>query len=225
MRTVGQPRDTGMSRSFNRAVARASYGRGMTQTTQEHLAPVLADLAALLEGIGDADAAAPTPCSEYTVAQLREHVVQWAAAFAAGFADPGGQCPDPTATSVEGTGADQIREAARGLADADPAGHGLVIGGGELPADMSLSMILSEYQVHGWDLARAVGADWNPAEDGLEASLAFLPHMLTPDFQGEGKSFAPRVDVADDAPALDRLVALTGRDPGWTRERAGRSGR
>jgi hypothetical protein len=41
--------------------------------------------------------------------------------------------------------------------------------------------------------------------------------MLTADYQGEGKPFAPRVPVADDAPALDRLVALSGRDPGWAR--------
>ncbi len=36
-----------------------------------------------------------------------------------------------------------------------------------------------------------------------------------PDFQGEGKAFGPRVDVADDAPPLDQLLALSGRDPRW----------
>ena len=80
-----------------------------------------------------------------------------------------------------------------------------------MPGDMALSMILWEYQVHGWDLAVATGQPWAPAEAGLEASLEFAPMMLTDDYQGEGKPFAPRVPVADDAPALDRLVALSGR--------------
>lgn len=49
----------------------------------------------------------------------------------------------------------------------------------------------------------------------VEASLAFAPGMLTGDYQGEAKTFGPRVDVPEDAPAIDRLVGLSGRDPRW----------
>jgi Mycothiol maleylpyruvate isomerase N-terminal domain len=35
----------------------------------------------------------PTPCTEWDVEQLRDHVMGWLATFAAGFADPGGQAP------------------------------------------------------------------------------------------------------------------------------------
>ena len=92
----------------------------------------------------------------------------------------------------------------------------LSLGEAAMPGDMALSMILWEYQVHGWDLAVALGRPWSPDEQGLEASLAFAPMMLTDDYQGEGRPFAPRVPVPDDAPALNRLVAVSGRDPRWS---------
>ncbi len=79
-------------------------------------------------------------------------------------------------------------------------------------------MILWEYQVHGWDLAAATGQPWRPDHACLESSLAFAPAMLTPDFQGEGKSFAPAVAVPADAPPLERLLGLSGRSPSWRPE-------
>lgn len=148
---------------------------------------------------------------------MTEHVVGWSTSFAAGLADPGGQAP-PGPTSVDGDAATAVRAAAEridaGLA-AGAAGRPLLLGEQGMPGDMALSMILWEYQVHGWDLAAALGRDWAPEPEGLEASLAFAPAMLTPEFQGPDKPFAPRVPVADDAPAMDRLVALSGRDPLW----------
>jgi uncharacterized protein (TIGR03086 family) len=69
--------------------------------------------------------------------------------------------------------------------------------------------------VHGWDLARATGQPWSPPVAAAEESLAFAPGMLTSDYQGDGKAFAPRVPVPDTAPPLDRLLGLSGRDPGW----------
>ncbi len=31
-----------------------------------------------------------------------------------------------------------------------------------------------------------------------------------------GDAFGPVVDVSDDAPLLDRVIGLSGRDPGWS---------
>lgn len=185
--------------------------------TQQQLSPVLADVAGVLDQI--TDTSAPTPCTEYDVGALRGHVLGWLTAFTDGFSDPGGQCSDPDAVEVHGTGGDQVRELATRLDQALSAGAAerpLRIGDAEMPGDMSLQMILWEYQMHGWDLARATGQDWSPPEDGVLASLEFAPMMLTPDYQGEGKSFGPRVDVPADAAPIDKLAGLSGRDPAWS---------
>jgi uncharacterized protein (TIGR03086 family) len=90
------------------------------------------------------------------------------------------------------------------------------LGESAMPGEMALGMILWEYQVHGWDLARATGQSWSPPPAAAEESLGFAPMMLTDDYQGDGKAFAPRVTVPAGAPALDRLLGLSGRDPGWS---------
>ncbi|GAA4665662.1 TIGR03086 family metal-binding protein [Gordonia humi] len=175
----------------------------------------LDQLADLLDRAADTPGTAPTPCTEFDVDALRAHVVGWLTAFTDGYTADDHTCSDPDSITVEGSGADQVRDAARRLRAAlpDALAHPLNIGEAGMPGDMAASMILWEYQVHGWDLAQAAGADWNPDDEALEASLAFAPGMLTPDFQGEGKTFGPAVPIADSAPPMERLVALSGRRP------------
>lgn len=191
-----------------------------TDRTADLLSAVLADLAPMMSGITPEQLKNPTPCAELDVTQLRDHVVGWLDTFAAGFADPAGQAPradldgyqaPPDAAAEVRAAATTLDAAIRGGAAARP----LRLGDSAMPGDMALSMILWEYLVHGWDLARATGQRWSPPEAATQESLAFAPSMLTPDYQGEGKAFAPRVPVAADAPPLDRLLGLSGRDPGW----------
>jgi uncharacterized protein (TIGR03086 family) len=194
-----------------------------TDRTADLLSAVLADLAPIVSGITPEQLDNPTPCTELDVAQLRDHVVGWLDTFAAGFADPGGQAPragldgyqaPPDAAAEVQAAAATLDAAIRGGATARP----LRLGESAMPGEMALSMILWEYQVHGWDLARATGQPWSPPAAAAEESLAFAPNMLTPDYQGEGKAFAPRIPVAADAPPFDRLLGLSGRDPGWSRK-------
>lgn len=192
-----------------------------TDQTADLLQPVFAELAGVVGAITDDQLQAPTPCTDYDVAQLRDHVLGWLTNFAAGFADPHGQAPNadvagyhsPADPSAEvRTAADLLDRAIReGAAD-----RPLRLGDAAMPGDMALSMILWEYQVHGWDLARATGQRWSPPPEAAQESLSFAPMMLTDDYQGEGKSFGPRVDVPEDEAPLDRLVGLSGRDPGWS---------
>lgn len=191
------------------------YRRGMT--THEHLITTLTELAGVLDGIPENADHGPTPCTEFTVAELRGHVVSWLTAFTDGFENPAGQCSDSEATGVVGTGSAQVRELTDRLSRALPqaAERPLAIGGSAMPGTMAVSMILWEYQVHGWDLARSTEQEWSPDEAGLAGSVEFAPGMLTPDFQGPGKAFAPRVAVPADAPLLDTLLGLSGRDPQW----------
>jgi uncharacterized protein (TIGR03086 family) len=195
-----------------------------TEKTTDLLAAVLTDLAPVVGGITGEQLRDPTPCADYDVAQLRDHVLGWLTTFAAGFADRDGRAPrasldgyraPPDAARAARTAADSLIAALRGGAAERP----LRLGESAMPGDMALGMILWEYQVHGWDLARATGQPWSPPAAAAEASLGFAPAMLTDDYQGDGKAFARRVAVSQEAPPLDRLLGLSGRDPGWSGRR------
>jgi uncharacterized protein (TIGR03086 family) len=192
-----------------------------TDTTRDQLVRVLDDLATVVDNIREEQLHDPTPCPDYDVEKLRDHVVGWVTNFAAGFADPDGQAPsaDLSDYDVPGDPGSAVRQAAEQLDTALRAGAAdrpLRLGDSEMPGGMALSMILWEYQVHGWDLARACGQPWSPPQAAAHESLEFAPGMLTEDYQGEGKAFGKPVEVSDDAPALDRLLGMSGRDPSWT---------
>jgi uncharacterized protein (TIGR03086 family) len=191
-----------------------------TQKITDLLVAVLADLAPVVGGITAGQLHDPTPCAELDVGQLRTHVLGWLTTFAGGFADPGGQAPLDRVDgyTVPADPAAEVRSASATMAAAlrdGAATRPLRLGDSAMPGDMALSMILWEYQVHGWDLARATGQPWSPPAEAAEESLEFAPGMLTDDYQGEGKAFAPRVRVPATAPPLDRLLGLSGRDPAW----------
>lgn len=189
------------------------------QVTCDSLAVVLADLENVVGGVRPGQLRNQTPCTEFDVRQLRDHILGWLTTFAAGYADPNGRAPaniecyqasDDPAAEVRAA-ADRMTSAVRGGAAERP----LHLGESAMPGELALGMILWEYQVHGWDLARATGQRWSPPDDAARESLAFAPGMLTDDYQGEGKAFKPRVAVPNDAPAFDKLLGLSGRDPNW----------
>jgi uncharacterized protein (TIGR03086 family) len=191
------------------------------EQTADELGMVLDELAGVVGNIADEQLRDPTPCTEYDVGQLQDHVLGWLTNFADGFADPAGRAPRaeisgyraPADTEAEvRSAAARLDRALRGGAAARP----LRLGEAAMPGELAAGMILWEYQVHGWDLALATGQRWCPPPGASEASLRFAPAMLTEDYQGEGKAFAAPVGVPATAPPLDRLLGLSGRDPGWS---------
>jgi uncharacterized protein (TIGR03086 family) len=198
-----------------------------TDTTARQLHTVLSDLATVIDGIGPDRAHNPTPCTDYDVAQLRDHIVGWLTNFADGY-DHGRAQADISGYRSTDEPAREVRDAASRIDAAlrrGAAEQPMTLGESAMPGDIALGMILLEYQVHGWDLARAVGKPWSPPADAVEDALRFAPAMLTSDYQGEGKPFGPKVPVADNAEPFDRLLGLCGRDPSWTPESAPRRGR
>ncbi len=82
-----------------------------------------------------------------------------------------------------------------------------------LPAPVMGDMIVGELAVHGWDLAVATG-------QRLELPADLLAHLHDTVFAGveQGREmgmYGPEVAVPADAPTLDRILGLTGRDPAW----------
>lgn len=157
----------------------------------------------------------PTPCTEYNVEALVNHIVGWVQVFEAGCH---GRTYEGDAATYQ-CGDDPAGEF-RTAADSIVAGwqkHGfdrqVRVMSGEMPAEMVFSMTLMEYLAHGWDLATATGQPIPYTEQETEATLLRAKASLPPEYQGENMPFGNIVPVADDAPAIDRLVGFLGRRP------------
>ena len=154
-----------------------------------------------------------TPCSEYDVMQLTDHLMN-SITLLGGAA--GAELPERNSEdSVER----QIVAAARPALDAWHR-RGLTdtvtIGTNEIPATFAVSILSVEFLVHGWDYATATTHPIDVAESLADYVLGLAHKVITP----EGRAtvgFDDPVAVPDDAPALDRLIAFTGRDPAATR--------
>jgi uncharacterized protein (TIGR03086 family) len=194
-----------------------------TETAGRLIAPVLADLANVVESITPGQFSDPTPCPDFDVATLRTHVLAWTTYFGAALHDPEGKAgrPDPKqfqAPDDPAEGAAVVRDAAAEIAravDGGVADRPVLMVQATMPGESLLRMILWEYLAHGSDLAKSVGQPWNPPVAAVEDALDFAPGMLTDDYRGEGKDFGLIVSVPDDAPPLDRLLGFSGRDPHW----------
>jgi uncharacterized protein (TIGR03086 family) len=172
-------------------------------------------LVPLLAGIQPEQRALPTPCPDYDVAALTDHLVGWLQMFAARAAgteyhdDPNSyRCGADPAAEFAAAGRQAVSAFRSGAADRPPR-----MTSSELPGSMVLGMMLIEYVGHGWDLAVATGQAVPYAEVEAQAALVAARGMLMPAYRGPGKTFGHEVEVSADASAVDRLVAFIGRDP------------
>ena len=176
--------------------------------------------AEVLANVDDEQLNSPTPCERLRLRDLVAHVGGLAPAFTAAARKEFGELTDNP--PVEGALLeDEWRTAypAR-LADLarawqDPtAWEGMSRAGGvDFPGQIGGLIALTEVVIHGWDVAAATGQDYDVDRATLEA---VLPHVTAIAAEGPVEGlFGPAVPVTGDAPALDRVIALSGRDPAW----------
>ena len=156
-----------------------------------------------------------TPCTEWNVHELANHLiggVHFIASAVAGDEPPAGDPPDFAASQDV---AKEFRIAAdRSLAvwRSDGALDGMVnLGPIELPAQAVLGINQVDILTHSWDLCVALGVD-RSIDPALAEAVFAVAQMITSD-ELRGDRFAPAVPIADDAPAHDRLAAFLGRQP------------
>lgn len=173
-------------------------------------------------GVTDAQLTARTPCEARTVGQLLGHLVGLTVAFRAAADKELGPLTD-TAPDDDGW-----PEAPPGWRDAlahqvpalvsawrDPAAwEGMTRAGGvDLPGEVGGLVALDEIVLHGWDLARATGQSYDCDDATAEVCMQFVGGF---DEGGTPGLFGPSVAVPDDAPAFERVLARSGRDPQWS---------
>jgi uncharacterized protein (TIGR03086 family) len=180
-----------------------------------------ADQAVAVVGlVRPAHLAAPTPCTEYDVRHLTGHVV--AVLRRIGHVAGGGHAfdvpsmvldlPDDGWAPAATANAADLRAAWTDDAVLDRV---LRLPWGEVPGRGAALAYVQELTTHAWDLATALGRpdvlDPSLAELALVAAQRYVPAEP----RGGPIPFGPPVEVGEDAPAYDRLVAWLGRDPQW----------
>jgi uncharacterized protein (TIGR03086 family) len=191
------------------------------------LEPAAQKMADLLRDVPDERLDDPTPCPAYTLGDLVEHVGGLTIAFTgAAKKDTGDATSQAASGDASRLGDDwrtRIPRDLTALAEAwrDPeAWTGMTKAGGiDLPGEVAGMVALDELVIHGWDVARASGQPYEVDQPALEAVHGFVAQFAAPEQAAirEGL-FGPVVEVPDDAPQLDRVIGLTGRDPGWSSE-------
>jgi uncharacterized protein (TIGR03086 family) len=185
------------------------------------LARAAAPLTEIIGNIKPDQLAAQTPCAEYDVRKLVNHLLFWGPSLE-GAARKEIVLPLAEAETdldlTEGDWAAALRAHVERTVAAwsQPAAwEGVTYMGGpmELPATMVGGMVVGELVVHGWDLARATGQSptW---DDGL-IEYVYEEVVKTAEQGREMGIYGPEVPVAASSSTLDRALALTGRDPAW----------
>jgi uncharacterized protein (TIGR03086 family) len=188
------------------------------------LRPTTTALADLVRGVRDDQLSGPTPCPDYSVADLLDHIGGLALAFtwaASKDGPPGGTAPDVDGSRLVDGFRDLIATALAELGDAwqDPAAYdGVTMAGPvELPGDQAALVALDEVTVDAWALAAATGQAY-PADPAAATACRDFVAAFEPPPGGaadDGGLFGPPVAVPPDASDLDLLIGATGRDPAW----------
>jgi uncharacterized protein (TIGR03086 family) len=176
-------------------------------------------VAEIVRAIEPAQLDAATPCADFTVRKLLNHLLYWGpslegAARKVNVTPPA--TPEAETDLTEGDWKGKFLAHLEKLTASwsEPAaweGTAQIGGPTEMPAATIGGMVMGELVVHGWDLARATGQ--YPVWD-----QNLLGHLL-PEIEGMAPMgrdmgiFGPEVPVPEDAPVLDRILALSGRDP------------
>ncbi|MFD5427057.1 TIGR03086 family metal-binding protein [Streptomyces sp. NPDC127084] len=191
------------------------------KSISELLAATTARAIPVVRGVEAGALTAPTPCADYDVRDLINHLLHVVVNFQALAAKRDSDfstTPDRvSAAGADGGGwqrlfADETDRlvAAWAAAGAEDGTTGTL----GLPARTVGHMVLADLTVHVWDLARATGQAYRPDPDvvaELGPAVADMASMAR-----EWEAFGEAVSLPEDATPFERLLATTGRDPRWS---------
>jgi uncharacterized protein (TIGR03086 family) len=187
---------------------------------------------ARLDALDQADGAAwaaPTPCAEWDVRALVNHIVNedlWtvplmdgATMEEVGDRFDGDLLGDHPVAIARAACDAAITAAASGVV----AGTTVHLSFGDTPADEYAYQLAADHIIHGWDLAVATGGDPTIDPELVEACAAWFAERediyrgagaIGPRPEAEGDGESSGADAGGGSPQ-DRLLRAFGRDPSW----------
>lgn len=169
------------------------------------------------------DLARPTPCGDWSLADLLAHLTGQQRGFAAAARGAGAElrrwlpvrAADPVLDYLAGCVEVLQAFADPAVADQDFALPELRAGRG-FPAGQAISFHLVDNAVHAWDLAACLGIPLQLNDELLQAALRVAERVPDGAERTEpGAAFAPGRPVPAGAGPLERMLVLLGRSPSW----------
>ena len=163
-------------------------------------------LAGVVGNIREDQLDARTPCTDYNVRGVLEHMIGGATQFAAAYRgeEPG---EPPTGDVLAGFGP-VLGELAGAMSAPGALDRTLATPFGEMAGETFARFVVLDGLVHGWDMATATGQPYEPSAE-LVAAVDDFAHQIIDGVRGE--SFGPAVEPAADATPIERLACFTGR--------------
>jgi uncharacterized protein (TIGR03086 family) len=161
----------------------------------------------------------PSPCDEWTVRDVLNHVTSGATMFAVCVRDGSisderlGELMtgDSLGTDYKGSFRAASTAAMDAFAEPGAAEKMVKLPFGEMPAGVAINIAIFDVATHTWDLAKGTGQTMQLDPEVLGAAYELAQAMI-PDMRAGGL-VGEEVIVAVDAPMEDRLAGLAGRTP------------
>ena len=164
-------------------------------------------LGAVVAGITPDQLDNPTPCREFTVRGVLEHMITGATAFAAAYR--GEAPPDPVLTEPLASFGAAMDDLAAAVTAPGALDRTVQAPFGAVPGDTFARFVVLDGLVHGWDLATATDQTYRPPDELVAAADAFARRTI--DQLRDGQTFAAAVEPAAGASPIERLASYTGR--------------
>jgi uncharacterized protein (TIGR03086 family) len=152
---------------------------------------------------------APTPCSEWTINALIEHVL-----FGNEHVGIWSGCnEEPPARPDSAVAAHRATAAAAQEIFARPDGMSMMFNlpFGEFPGQVFIGMRTSDVLTHAWDLAAATGQSTDLDPELAAEQLAAVRAVVGPQFRGPGMPFGKEQPCSSERAPADQLAAFLGR--------------
>lgn len=191
-----------------------------------HRVAVLRSVEAV-DAVGASDLDRPTPCAEWTLADLLAHMTVQHHGFAAAArgngadeavwkvatvadavrADPAGTYTAAAHDVLDAFAADGIIEATFALPEFGPDAT--------FPGALAIGFHFVDYAVHGWDVAATLGAAYELPDDVVAALLPLVMAIPDGDLRDSAASPFDRAVNSSAATDFEKVLAHLGRRPDW----------
>jgi uncharacterized protein (TIGR03086 family) len=179
-------------------------------------------LEAVAAAVTDANGQAPTPCSEWTAAQVLQHAAGDQLAWAAAIGVGSGPAENPFAPSghLDGSVDDLIKPAlaaARAAWESVKADDDAVptpLPQGPLPAPIAAGACALDAAVHAWDIAAALGRQ-GFLPDELAGQLLPAARAVAEPLRAYG-AYAAALPPRPGDDGVAELLRYLGREPQWS---------